>query len=205
MPRGIPNKKSVEPGVTAYRMAVEYLDNRLDVGALVDTITQNVQLRDGSGVALQGEETLTTAEAIAQAAEPLAIFLERLREVLTLRGWGPAPIFEIMLSGRISGFQPKEAGGAQILQVKFDAEQLDAACLPNLWRAQGQKCGAAFRIAGVQLGMEGGMPAAQDLDAIIADHETGMHDKQPDWACPLCLAANAEARLREQDAEEETL
>lgn len=190
MPRGIPNKKAVEPGVTAYRMAVEYLDNRLDVGALVDTITQDVQME---------------GEAVALATEPLAIFLERLREVLTLRGWGPAPIFEIMLSGRISGFQPKEAGGAQILQVKFDAEQLDAACLPNLWRAQGQKCGAAFRIAGVQLGMEGGMPAAQDLDAIIADHETGQHDKQPDWACPLCLAANAEARLREQDAQEETL
>jgi len=200
MPRGKKQEpRGLDPGTTGYRLAVEYLDNRVDVGALVDTITQGVDLSVPEGVAR------TEGEMVALATEPLAIFLERLREVLTLRGWGPAPIFEIMLSGRINGFQPKEAGGAQILQVKFDAEQLDAACLPNLWRAQGQKCGAAFRIAGVQLGMEGGMPAAQDLDAIIADHETGLHDKQHDWACPLCLAANAVARLQEQEAEEETL
>jgi hypothetical protein len=199
MPRGIPNKKPLDPDTTGYRLALEYLDSRVDVGALVDTLTQNVDLSVPEG------EARTEGEMVALATEPLAIFLERLREVLTLRGWGPAPIFEIMLSGRISGFQPKETGGAQILQVKFDAEQLDAACLPNLWRAQGQKCGAAFRIAGVQLGMEGGMPAAQDLDRIIADHEAGQHDKQPDWACPLCLAINAEARLREQDTLEETI
>lgn len=123
-----------------------------------------------------------------------------IRDVLRLRGWlADAPIV-VEQPAHLQSWSPRMADEPPRIRLVFDLERIDVAQLAALWVAQQQRFQVTVRLLSRQMAL-GEAPPAQDLEALMAGHDGGLHQEQPDWACPACLLRAAEERLAEQAVE----
>jgi hypothetical protein len=151
---------------------------------------------------LDGGQIVCVLEAIERQTdltdlEAIGGFLMRLRDVLTLRGWG-APLVGLSYHGRLSSWERKVSKDADVLRIVFDAEGIKPETLPALYQLQNSnRVDATFVAKEYQPNL---MPqqAATDFVGLAEAHAGGQHFV-PDTACPDCLLEAAERRLKEAD------
>lgn len=141
-----------------------------------------------------------TANAFGQLAREYHDVLVAMRDLLRARGWGAPPVRTIASRGTIADWEPRRTKDADLVRVTFDAREVTAGLLSDLWEAGGHECEAAFTFRQRQLEL-GETPPAADLDRLMELHTAGEHNFDQDPACPACLAEATERRLREEPDE----
>lgn len=176
--KGESEGRQLNDAMSGYAQAVRVLDGGEAPGDLAAAITKN---------------GLTPVEGVTG-------LIFALRDVLRLRGWlRDAPIV-IDQPAHLQGWSPRLADDPPRLRLVLDLERVDIAQLAALWVGQRERLQVTIRLMSRQLAL-GEAPAAHDLEALMAGHDGGLHEEQPDWACPACLLRAAEQRLIEQAAE----